>query len=169
MMRIMNIFLILHNIRSRYNVGSLFRSADGAGVTKIFLSGYTPAPIDRFGRPVREIHKTSLGATETVPWEEVTSIEECIVMLKKENVRIIALEQHPRAVSYSEYEYESDYALILGNEIEGVSPMLCELADDIVFIPMHGVKESLNVGVATAIVLFKAKEKIVAFETASTQ
>ncbi len=155
----MKTFLILHNIRSRYNVGSIFRSADGAGVTKIFISGYTPAPIDRFGRPVHEIHKTSLGATETVPWEEVSSVEACIENLKKEMVRIIALELHKRAVPYTTYVYPENVALILGNEIEGVSPMLCEHAEDIVYIPMHGAKESLNVGVATAVVLFEIQRQ----------
>jgi 23S rRNA (guanosine2251-2'-O)-methyltransferase len=155
----MNTYLILHNIRSRYNVGSIFRSADGAGVTKIFISGYTPAPIDRFGRAVREIHKTSLGATDTVPWEEVPSVEACIGKLKDENVHVIALELHERAVPYATYVYPENVALILGNEIEGVSPMLCEHAEDIVYVPMHGAKESLNVGVATAIVLFEIQRQ----------
>lgn len=155
----MSTFVVLHNIRSAYNVGSIFRTADGAGVTKIFLCGYTPAPTDRFGRVVDEIIKTSLGATESVPWEHVSDIEICIKKLHVSSTRVIAVEQHPRAVSYTAFSYEGDCAFVFGNEIDGVPAEVCEGADAVVHIPMHGMKESLNVSVAAGVVLFHAQQK----------
>lgn len=138
-------------------MGSIFRTADGAGVTKVFLSGYTPAPIDRFGRTVHEIQKTSLGATESVAWEVCEDTMIVIDRLKKSGVRIIAVEQHERAVPYFENDVTDDTAFIFGNEIEGVPNEVCEEADMVVHIPMKGTKESLNVSVATGIVLFDAQ------------
>ncbi len=152
----MKIYGILHNIRSIENVGSLFRTADGAGIAKLFLTGYTPAPTDRFGRVVLKMKKTALGATESVPYEAISDIGECIEMLRSEGVYIVAVEQHPRAVSYTDFSPQGDVAYILGNEIDGVPMSVCESADTVVHIPMHGSKESLNVGVAGGIVLFHA-------------
>ena len=91
-------FLILHNIRSAHNVGSLFRTADAVGVSKLFLTGYTPAPIDRFGRPRKDISKVALGAEQTVLWEHVKNISTLIKRLKNGHVHIIALEQARGAV-----------------------------------------------------------------------
>ena len=153
----MKIFVILHNVRSAHNVGSIFRTADGAGVSKLFLSGYTPAPSDRFGRPVDEIIKTSLGATESVLWEHVADTEACIAKLREEDVRIVAVEQHVGAIPYTDLALGGDVAFVFGNEIDGVPPLLCESADAVVHIPMHGIKESLNVSVATGIILFHAR------------
>lgn len=152
----MSVTVILHDIRSVHNVGSIFRTADGAGVSRIYLSGYTPTPIDRFGRVVPEMNKTALGGTESVPWEQVSNTEEVVHSLQKEGVTVIAVEQHERAIPYTHLSYEGDVAFILGNEIEGVPRAVCESADHVVHIPMHGVKESLNVSVAAGIILFHA-------------
>jgi 23S rRNA (guanosine2251-2'-O)-methyltransferase len=148
--------LVLDNIRSAHNVGSLFRTADGAGVSKIFLVGYTPTPIDRFGRVQPEIEKTSLGASHTVAWESntdaeiVTSLQE----LKQQGFEIVALEQTTQAEDISTFSAPSRVVYILGNEIDGVCESLLSLATKHVFIPMHGVKESLNVSVAGGVILF---------------
>ena len=149
-------YVILHDIRSAHNVGSIFRTADGAGVSKIFLTGYTPAPVDRFGRRVAEIDKTSLGATETVLWESCTDIKKLIDDLKKEGVSIVAVEQTPTAIDYREKRLWGDGAYIFGNETEGIKEEVWQKADHVLHIPMHGVKESLNVSTAAGIILFSA-------------
>lgn len=153
----MRTFVILHNVRSAHNVGSIFRTADGAGVTKLYLTGYTPAPIDRFGRLNAEIEKTSLGATQSVSYESHESIEKVLEALRASEVALVSVEQHARAVPYTEYVPKGDTAFIFGNEIEGVPSVVCESADEVIHIPMHGQKESLNVGVAAGIVLFSLK------------
>lgn len=153
----MHTYVILHNIRSAHNVGSIFRTADGAGVSKIFLVGYTPHPVDRFGREQPEIQKTSLGAARVVPWEAYDAIEPLIAQLRAESVAIVAVEQHARAIDYRTYAPKEDVAYILGNEVDGVSWEMCDTADAIVYIPMHGTKESLNVSVAAGIVLFAGR------------
>ncbi len=154
----MSTYVILHNIRSAHNVGSIFRTADGAGVTKIFLVGYTPHPIDRFGRVQEEIKKTSLGATASIPWEVYESIEPLLALLRAAGCVLVAVEQHERAISYRTYNPQGDVAYILGNEVEGVPPEVCAFVDVVVEIPMAGMKESLNVSVAAGIVLFGTKE-----------
>ena len=135
-------------------MGAIFRSADGAGVSKVFLSGYTPAPIDRFGRVQAEIQKTSLGASESVPWENVSSLEESIHILQREGVTVVALEQSSRSLSLSDFVAPNDVAYIVGNEVTGVPEEALALVDTIVDIPMLGQKESLNVSVAAGIVLY---------------
>lgn len=153
----METYVILHNIRSAHNVGSIFRTADGAGVMKIFLCGYTPTPVDRFGRPVSEIQKTSLGATESVSWEHMETTEECIRTLKQKGVRIVAVEQHEHSIPYAEQKFTGSTAFIFGNEIDGVPTDICENTDVVIHIPMHGKKESLNVGVAVGVILFNTR------------
>lgn len=150
------VYVMLDNVRSAHNVGSIFRTSDGAGVTKIILVGYTPAPIDRFGRPQPEIEKTSLGAVKTIPWEQVatTDITEKITQLKSEGFKVVAVEQTPTSVSLYDYTPTNKVCFIFGNEIDGVSQPILDLADIIVEIPMHGQKESLNVGVSVGVVLF---------------
>ncbi len=150
----MNRYVILHNIRSAHNVGSIFRSADGAGIRKIFLTGYTPCPTDRFGRVREDIQKTSLGATETVPWEYAETTEAVILKLKAEGVSIVAIEQHERSQEYRSVGIVLDVAFILGNEIEGVPQEICAVCDHVLHIKMEGKKESLNVSVAAGIILF---------------
>ncbi len=154
MPRIMRRFVVLHNIRSAHNVGSIFRTADGAGVSRIYLTGYTPAPSDRFGRTHEEIVKTSLGATEFVVWEQIEVIGDCLRKLRDDGVEIVAIEQHARAVDYKTFIPTKDIAFIFGNEIDGVPKEVCADADHVLMIPMQGKKESLNVSVAAGIVLF---------------
>jgi 23S rRNA (guanosine2251-2'-O)-methyltransferase len=153
----MNVVLVLHNIRSVHNAGSIFRTADAAGVSKIFLTGYTPAPIDRFGRSRSDFTKVSLGAEKTVPWEYTTRIASVINNLKANGFCIFALEQHPHSISLFDFtipDGKQNITLILGNEIRGLSPQILKCADSILEIPMRGSKESLNVSVAAGIALF---------------
>ncbi|MCA9362002.1 TrmH family RNA methyltransferase [Candidatus Kaiserbacteria bacterium] len=147
-------YIILENIRSAYNVGAIFRTADGAGVSKIFLIGYTPAPIDRFGRPQPEIKKTSLGASETIVWEHCTDVASVIEKLQAEGVLVVAVEQTPTAVSLTNLSVPDSVAYIVGNEVDGVSEITLSAVDKVVEIPMFGSKESLNVSVAAGIVLY---------------
>jgi tRNA G18 (ribose-2'-O)-methylase SpoU len=152
----MKIYVILHNIRSVQNVGAIFRTADGAGVSKIFLTGYTPAPIDRFGRPRTALEKTALGATDSVPWEVCEDATALISRLEREGTQVVSVEQHAQAIPYTEHVLTHDTAFIFGNEVEGVPEALSLAADAIVHIPMHGKKESLNVGTTAGIILFHA-------------
>lgn len=147
-------YLILENIRSAYNVGAIFRTADGAGVSKIFLIGYTPAPIDRFGRVQPEIQKTSLGASEEVEWEHADTATEIIKSLQANGVTVVAVEQTGNSVSLQDSQVPAKVAYILGNEVDGVSEAALQIADKVVEIPMYGTKESLNVSVAAGIILY---------------
>lgn len=153
-------FIILHNIRSAQNVGAIFRTADAVGVEKIYLTGYTPAPIDRFGRVDSKIAKTALGAEKSVPWESCKSVGALIKRLKKNSVCIVAGEQSSNAVSCTRWKPKFPLAIILGNEVLGVSPAILRVCDEVVEIPMRGKKESLNVSVAAGILLFKASESL---------
>lgn len=151
-----DIFLVLHNIRSAYNIGSIMRTADAAGVSKIYLSGYTPTPIDRFGRVQKKIQKTALGAHESVPWEHVASARSAIDKLKREGVFVIAVEQDKKAVDYRKLKSKHSIAYVFGNEVRGLSRQIILRCDAISVIPMHGKKESLNVAVAAGIILFRS-------------
>lgn len=151
----MRVFVILHNIRSAHNVGSVFRTADGAGVSKVYLTGYTPTPIDRFGREQKEILKTSLGATHTVPYEVVEDFEALLGQLKSEGLEIIAVEQTNKALDYRTFVPEGDVAFVFGNEITGVEDDVLVSSDQHIMIPMSGAKESLNVSVCAGVILFK--------------
>ena len=144
----METILILHNIRSLHNVGSVFRTADGVGVSKIFLTGYTPSPVDEMGRPRREIEKTALGAERIVSWERAGRVAELMGRLQKENVQVVALELVRNAVDYRDYKPKGPTALLLGNEVRGLSPALLKKCDAVIYIPMRGKKYSLNVSVA---------------------
>lgn len=147
--------VILHNIRSAYNVGSIFRTADAAGVTKIYLVGHTPTPIDRFGRKRKDITKVALGAEDTVLWEQVQDIHALIADLKGEKVRVIAVEQSELAQDYRTLSLSRDTAFIFGNEVNGIPPETLTEVDGVVEIPMQGRKESLNVSVTAGIILFQ--------------
>lgn len=146
--------LILHNIRSAHNVGSMFRTSDGAGVERIFITGYTPTPIDKFGRAQKEIAKTALGAEQTVPWEYRARVTPLINQLQNDGVFVVALEQTAEAKNYKNVYIEKPSALIVGNEVRGVSGRVRSLCNRVIEIPMKGKKESLNVSVATGIALF---------------
>jgi tRNA G18 (ribose-2'-O)-methylase SpoU len=146
--------IILHDIRSSENVGSIFRTADAAGASKIYLSGYTPAPLDRFGRKNAKLAKTALGAEEFVPWEAKEDIFLLIEKLKGDGAVIVAVEQSPRSIAYKDFILEQPTAFIFGNEVDGLPERVLGEADKVLEIPMHGRKESLNVAVAAGIVLF---------------
>ncbi|HCC05699.1 TPA: RNA methyltransferase [Patescibacteria group bacterium] len=153
------VYLILHNIRSTHNVGSILRTADAAGVRKVYLCGYTPAPIDRFGRKRADIAKVALGAEESVVWKHEEDVREVIQTLKEKDVFVVAVEQDASSVSYTEsYPDKKDIALIVGEETKGIEQELLDMCHRIVEIPMAGEKESLNVAVAAGIVLFRLIE-----------
>ena len=149
------IVLILNEIRSTHNVGAIFRTADACGISKIYFIGTTPTPIDRFGRDRKDVAKTALGAEKTIPWEYFENIDQLLTKLKKDNFTIVAIEQSKNSVDYKNVRLENNSAIILGNEVEGVSEKVLNECDIIAEIPMLGKKESLNVSVATGVVLFR--------------
>ncbi|MEA1929519.1 MAG: TrmH family RNA methyltransferase [Patescibacteria group bacterium] len=149
------ISLVLVDIRSAHNVGAIFRTADAAGVKKIYLVGHTPAPLDRFDRPVKEIAKTALGAEDSVAWEKADSVGALIANFKEPNVETIALEQSPKSVDYKKVEIAGPTAIIVGNEVDGLPEEVLGQCDVVAEIPMRGQKESLNVSVATGVFLFR--------------
>lgn len=160
--------VILHNIRSLQNVGSIFRTADGCGygrngVEKIYLCGITPEPVDELGRPRQQLIKVSLGAEKNIEWEYVKSITRLIDKLRKDGYKIFAIEQDKKSVSYYNIELKNlktkklknfKIVLILGNEVKGLPQSILKRSDKILEIPMNGKKESLNVSVAFGIVAF---------------
>ncbi len=153
------IVAILHNIRSIHNVGSIFRTADAAGVTELVLCGITPTPLDRFGRLRRDFAKVSLGAEKTVRWRYERSALGAIRYFKKNSYRIYAVELSSGSVPYRRARASrGKTALVFGNEVKGISRSLLNAADKILAIPMRGAKESLNVGVAFGIVAYGIQE-----------
>ena len=151
----MKSFVIVHNLRSVYNVASIFRTADALGVDKIYLTGYSPTPKDRFGFWRKDFAKVALGAEKYLDWEHSPDIKKLIEKLKKEGVEIVALEQDPNSIDYKKYKIKKDFALILGNEPDGIESEILDLTDKIIEIPMRGQKESLNVAVAFAVAGFR--------------
>ncbi|MDQ5982050.1 MAG: rRNA (guanosine2251-2-O)-methyltransferase [Patescibacteria group bacterium] len=158
------IIVITHNIRSTHNVGSIFRTSEGFGVRQIILSGYTPYPaIDNDPRLPHiaaklhgQIHKTALGAEELVPFEYQESPD--LQALKDAGYRIVGLEQDQRSILLHNYQTPDKVALLLGEEVEGITEELRDLCDDLIEIPMHGQKESFNVSVATGIALYQLSQ-----------
>jgi|TARA_Y100000310_G_scaffold122869_2_gene121626 tRNA G18 (ribose-2'-O)-methylase SpoU len=153
-----DISIILHNIRSAKNVGSIFRTADAAGVSCIYLTGYTPTPLDRFGRKRPDIAKTALGAENAISWEYSRNPSSVIQKLKQVDTSVVAVEQHKDADDYKKFELSTSTTFVFGNEVSGLSPALIKKCDRVIEIPMHGDKESLNVSVAAGIVLFHARQ-----------
>lgn len=149
--------LILENIRSVHNVGAIFRTSDAIGIDKIFLVGYTPCPIDRFGRKRSDLHKAALGAEESLVWEKINNTDELLKTLKKKGFKIISLEQGQRSIDYKDIKIkdEEKVAIVIGNEVDGVLEETLDSSDIIAEIPMLGNKESLNVSVAVGIFLFR--------------
>ena len=143
------VILVLNNIRSRFNVGAIFRTADAAGVEKIYLCGITPVP------PHPKIDKVSLGAEKNIPFEKKHSTSRVIDALKKEGFQIIALEQYKKSANYTEFLNTNTIALVVGNEVKGISPNILKKCHQVICIPMKGKKESLNVSVALGISLFE--------------
>ncbi len=154
-----SIELILLDIRSAYNVGAMFRTADAVGVSKIHLVGITPAPLDRFGRVRSDIAKSALGSEKTMLWESVATIVPLITKLKKKGFQIIAIEQSATSVDYKKITPNSKVAVIMGNEVTGVPEKILKKCDIVAEIPMRGEKESLNVSVSCGIALFRIFDK----------
>lgn len=150
------IIIILDDIRSLHNIGSVFRTADAFLIEKIYLCGITATP------PNKEIHKTALGATETVTWEYAKNILEVIEKLKLAHVSIWAVEQTENAVMLHEFkpEVSKKHALIFGNEVKGVSQEAINISDGVIEIPQIGSKHSLNIAVSTGIVIWDIFQKI---------
>lgn len=152
------VFVALENVRSAHNVGSIFRTADGAGATGLYLIGTTPAPTDRFGRPQADIAKTALGAEKTLPWAYFETVEAFLKEMKEKGLALIAVEQDERAVDYKEiarFFGAGDLVLVFGNEVSGISRELLDVTNQVISIPMRGAKESLNVAVAAGVVLYQ--------------
>jgi tRNA G18 (ribose-2'-O)-methylase SpoU len=153
----MEIIAVLHNIRSLHNVGSIFRTADAAGVSKIYLCGITPSPKDKFGKIIPQLAKVALGAEKTVPWEIVKSpraVSKLLKDLKNDKYKILAVEQFKESTPYFKYKPTGKVALIVGNEVKGLPKSILNNSDKILEIPMRGRKESLNVSVAFGIAAF---------------
>lgn len=146
--------VILHNIRSSYNVGSILRSSDALGISKVYLGGYTPNP-----EKDQSVCKTALGAEKYVPWETVWHTHKLITKLAQQGVTIVALEQSKKSVDLKDYMPMFPMALLVGNEIRGLSGAMLTHADRIIEIPMSGKKESLNVSVAFGIAAYDIKGK----------
>lgn len=151
-----NLEALLDNIRSIWNVGSIFRTSDGLGISKLYLCGITPTPENEV------MHKTSLGAEETVTWEYSRNALDTAKKLKIDGRFLIAMEQDERAESIESFHALSDkkVTLILGNEVTGVDPELLDLCDHILYLPMHGQKRSLNVEVAFAIAAYAIRSHL---------
>lgn len=154
------LYLILHNIRSAHNVGAIFRTADGAGVSKIYLSGYTqvPAKPDAVFKTKAEkmIEKTALGAEKSVEWHYWSDgLSELFEKFRQDGCSIIALEKTKTSIDISKFESSFPAALFLGNEVEGISPEILQKCDAVVSLPMRGIKESLNVSVAAGIAMYE--------------
>lgn len=145
--------LILENLRSVENTGSIFRTAEGLGVSKIICVGTTPSPLDRFGRKRADFAKVSLGAEE-LSWEYQKDIDPVLKDLKDQNFQIISLELTHESTNLKEAVARDKFVLIVGNEVDGVSRKALEQSDEMVEIPMQGKKESLNVSVSTGIALY---------------
>jgi len=149
------IAVLLHNIRSTHNVGSIFRTADALGISKIYISGYTPTPLDKFNRPRKDIAKTALGAEKTIGWVYGKTPEEIISKLKKEKFEVVALEQGENSIDYKKVKVSKKVLFIVGNEVDGIEKRILKLCDVVAEVPMNGKKESLNVSVAFGVALFR--------------
>lgn len=144
--------LILDSVRSVINVGAIFRTADAIGIDKIFLTGYCPTPLDRFGRFRGDFQKAALGSK--TPWKYEENILDLVKKLKKESFNIISIEQDKKSIDYKEVTLSQKNAVIMGNENFGVNKEVLEISDQIAELPMSGFKNSLNVSVTTGIILY---------------
>lgn len=142
--------VIIDNVRSLYNVGSIFRTSDGAMITKLVLTGFTPYP------PRKEIEKTALGSTKSVPWQYVKNPKDAITSMKEQGYKICCLELTDSSTPYDKIQ-PSDFpvCLVIGNEVTGISREIVSQSDAAIEIPMFGIKQSLNVAVAYGIAVFE--------------
>ena len=147
------VYLILDNIRSMYNVGAIFRTADAARIKKLYLCGITATP------PRKEIEKTALKTIDPpaggVPWEYHDDVKQLTKELNNAGTQIVALEQTDESVDYRKFNYKKAVAIIIGNEVDGISDEVLDLCDAAVEIPMQGIANSLNVATAAGIILFE--------------
>ncbi|MUV05089.1 TrmH family RNA methyltransferase [Flavobacterium rakeshii] len=150
------VIIILDDIRSLHNIGSVFRTADAFLIEKIYLCGITATP------PHKEIHKTALGATDTVAWEYQKNVTDVITSLKEDGAKVWAIEQVDNAVFLNDFTPEAGkrYALVFGNEVKGVSQEAIKLCDGTIEIPQLGTKHSLNISVSTGIVVWDIFQKL---------
>jgi tRNA G18 (ribose-2'-O)-methylase SpoU len=146
------VIIILDNIRSLNNIGSVFRTSDAFMVEKIYLCGITATP------PHKDINKTALGSTESVDWEYINSTLDLVNQLKKEDITVISIEQCEGSSKLNEYKFEKDkkYAFIFGNEIKGVNQEVINQSDNVIEIPQLGTKHSLNISVSVGVVLWNS-------------
>lgn len=146
-------YVLLNSIRSNYNVGSIFRTSDGAMIEKLYLCGYTPFP------PKKEVLKTALGSTESVKWEYVKDAKLILTQMKREGIKICALELTENSIPYHQLtKKDFPMCLLVGNEITGVSQDLLDLCDTAIEIPQFGIKQSLNVAVAYGVAIFELRK-----------
>ena len=142
------IYSVLDNIRSMYNVGSVFRTSDATRIKKLILCGMTAQP------PRKEIEKTALGSVESVPWEYYKSSVDAVNALKKKGIQIVCVEHTSGSIDYIKANVNFPIALVFGHEVVGVKDEIIDLADQTIEIPMYGVKQSLNLAVAYGIVTY---------------
>jgi 23S rRNA (guanosine2251-2'-O)-methyltransferase len=160
-----DLILVIHNVRSTHNVGSLLRTADGLGLQKVYMTGITPYPIasDDTRLPhiaeklTRQIHKTALGAEQTIVWQHFEDVDEVLAALKQDDYRCVALEQAADSVDLPSFKPPEKLALIVGREVEGLEPEILDACDLTLEIPMLGKKESFNVSVAAAMALYHCR------------
>jgi len=137
----------------------MFRTSDALGISKIYLSGHTPTPLDRFGNKRKDVAKVALGAEDSVQWEYVEDPVPLVQKLKAEGVKVVAVEQDVRAVDYKTVKITEPTLFIFGNEVEGVSKELLDVSDVVAVIPMKGKKESLNVSVSFGVALYRMLDR----------
>jgi len=150
------IIVVLDNVRSLNNIGSVFRTSDAFLIEKIYLCGFTATP------PNKEIHKTALGSTDSVAWEHVENTVELVEKLKAEKIRVLAIEQADNSIMLNEFTVEKNqkYAVVFGNEVKGVEQEVVNAADDCIEIPQLGTKHSLNISVSCGVVLWDVFVKL---------
>lgn len=160
-----NIVVIAHNLRSTHNVGSLLRTADGLGISKVFLTGYTPYSLQdndkrlpHLARKIdRQISKTALGAERTMNWEHQADVTAVMATLQQQGYTVAAVEQSPNSASLPDYAPPEKIAIVLGREVDGLEPEILQLCDTVLEIPMFGSKESFNVVQAAAMALYQLR------------
>ncbi|MCL4392539.1 RNA methyltransferase [Patescibacteria group bacterium] len=150
----MELYILLNNVRSAFNVGSIFRTSDAVGVKKIYLSGYSPYP------PNFRLEKTALGATNFVNWEYEKDIFSVLKYLREQEIPIISAEQTEKSVDYRDIKYPKRLCLAMGNEVSGIEDEILKDSMSVVEIPMYGKKNSLNVSVAFGILVYHIKNNM---------
>jgi tRNA G18 (ribose-2'-O)-methylase SpoU len=150
------IIIVLDNIRSLNNIGSVFRTSDAFLIEKIYLCGITATP------PHKDIHKTALGSTDTVDWEYVENTSDLVEKLKTQNIKVCSIEQAEHAIMLNDFKVEANtkYALVFGNEVKGVSQHVVNNSDAIIEIPQFGTKHSLNISVSCGVVVWDVFNKL---------